>query len=99
MTITSVGQVGPVYGGNTKTTPASKPAKGDSVNISPEALEKAEQLRISEMIDAAPDVRAERVAELKKKINDPNYINEAVMRGTAEAIMDSLFPDSAGTVL
>jgi negative regulator of flagellin synthesis FlgM len=99
MTIPSVGQIGPVYGGNTKTSPASKPIKGDSVNISSEALEKAEALRIHEIVAAAPDTRAERIAELKQKINNPDYINEAMMRGAAEAILDSLFPGSASKVL
>ncbi|MDR3302647.1 MAG: flagellar biosynthesis anti-sigma factor FlgM [Spirochaetaceae bacterium] len=98
----SVGRINPleqVYGGNSKTRPAAKPTKGDSVSISPEAVEKAEQLRITELVSSAPDTRAERIAELKEKINSPSYINEAVLRETAESIVASLFPNADSTVV
>jgi negative regulator of flagellin synthesis FlgM len=98
MTIPRIGQVDQIYGGNNKTSPASKPVKGDSVSISSEALKKADELHINEIVAAVPDVRLERIAELKEKINDPAYINEAILRGAAENVIDSLFPDSGETV-
>jgi negative regulator of flagellin synthesis FlgM len=63
----------------------------DSINISSEAVEKAELYRAMELASAAPDVRADRVAELRAKINDPSYINDTVINATAEKLIDALF--------
>ena len=43
-----------------------------------------------EIAKAAPEVRSDLVAELKAKIQDPNYINEAVVSMTADRIIDQL---------
>jgi len=60
----------------------------DKVEISNAALEKSELDRIIEIVKSVPDVRADRVAEIKKKLEDPNYINDRVS-ATAEKIMES----------
>jgi negative regulator of flagellin synthesis FlgM len=70
--------------GNLKKTDAS-----DSVNISKEASELAENSKILEIVKNAPDVRIDRINELKAKINDPDYINNAIKNGVADKIMDS----------
>jgi negative regulator of flagellin synthesis FlgM len=67
---------------------------GDSVSISTEAKEKAERLRTLEIVVSSPDVRADRVAELKAKINDPSYINDTLIAGAADKIVDMLLPPS-----
>lgn len=92
MTIGRIGPLEQVYGGSGKVNSASKPVKGDSVSISKEALAKADHLHSLEIVDAAPNERAERIAELKTKINDPSYINETIIQQTAEKIIDVLFP-------
>ena len=61
----------------------------DSISLSSEAVEKAELYRAIELVSTAEDVRASRVAELKKKINDPSYINDTIIRATADRIMDA----------
>jgi negative regulator of flagellin synthesis FlgM len=61
----------------------------DSISLSSEAVEKAELYRTIELVSAAPDVRSERIAELKEKINDPSYINETIIKATADKIMDA----------
>ena len=63
--------------------------ENDSISLSSEAVEKAELLRAMELVSAAGDVRAERVAELKKKINDPSYINDTIIKATADRILDA----------
>ena len=63
--------------------------ENDSISLSSEAVEKAELLRAMELVTAAEDVRAERIAELKKKINDPSYINDTIIKATADRIMDA----------
>jgi negative regulator of flagellin synthesis FlgM len=77
-----------------KPSPGSKAEKargGDSVSISSDATQKAELYKTLELAKAAPDVRADRVAELKAKINDASYIDDAVVSITADKIIDQLF--------
>ena len=61
----------------------------DSISLSSEAVEKAELYKATELASAANDVRAERVAELRAKINDPSYINDTIIRATADKIMEA----------
>ena len=93
MTIDRIGSIDPIQ-------PEKKPGraervsespKTDSINISSEAQERAERLRVQEMAAASPEVRAERIAELKEKINDPAYINDKVINATADKLIDALF--------
>jgi negative regulator of flagellin synthesis FlgM len=62
----------------------------DSVSLSSEAVVKAELFKALELAKAAPDVRMDRVAELKAKLDDPNYINDAILNATADRILDQL---------
>ena len=93
MTIDRIGPLDPIQPGKRpgRADQVGGPPKADSVNISSEAQERAEILRVREMAQAAPDVRADRVAELKDKINDPSYINDAVLNATADRIIGDLF--------
>jgi len=63
--------------------------ENDSISLSSEAIEKAELFRTMELVSTADDVRAERVAELKAKINDPSYINDTIIKATADRIMEA----------
>lgn len=69
---------------------AERRSLGDSISISQDAATKAELFKAMEIAKASPDVRADRVAELKAKINDPSYIDDAVIDMTAEKIVDQL---------
>jgi negative regulator of flagellin synthesis FlgM len=91
MTIDRINPLEPIQPGKKsgKTGLAPKDIKSDSITLSQEALEKAELYRAMELVSAAEDVRAERVAELKKKINDPSYINDTIIKATAEKIADA----------
>ena len=52
----------------------------DSVSISNEALTRSEQKRIIEMVKSAPDVRADRIAEVKAKLAaNPNYFDDVAV--------------------
>jgi negative regulator of flagellin synthesis FlgM len=63
--------------------------QSDSISLSSEAVEKAELYRAIELVSAADDVRSARVAELKARINDPSYLNDAILRATADRVMDA----------
>ena len=62
----------------------------DSINISDEAREMAEAYYLSEVAAETPDVRANRVAEVRETIKDPAYLNPDVISSTADKILNSL---------
>jgi len=66
----------------------SGPVQSDSVNVSAEAKELSEVYSALEVSNAAPDVRADRVAEVMQKIKDPGYINKSVVDLVADRLMD-----------
>jgi negative regulator of flagellin synthesis FlgM len=70
---------------------AEKARGGDSISISSDAAQKADLYKAFELAKAAPELRSDRVAELKAKINEPSYINDAVVSMTADKIIDQLF--------
>jgi len=75
-----------------KPSPGGKPekARGDTIAISSDASEKGDLFRAIELAKAAPDQRPDRIAELKAKIDDPSYIDDAVLSMTADRIIDQL---------
>jgi negative regulator of flagellin synthesis FlgM len=92
MTIEPLGPIDPIHKLN-QTNKAARPQRNegkDSVSFSDEARLKAEVYRISEEVKATEDVRADRVAEVKQKLQDPNYIDDEVIDTVADRIMDML---------
>ncbi|AEE17907.1 flagellar biosynthesis anti-sigma factor FlgM [Treponema brennaborense] len=61
----------------------------DSISVSKEAQEMAEAYYLSEIAAETPDVRSDLVAQVKEKIQDPSYINSAVIDSVADRIMTS----------
>ena len=93
MTIDRIGSIDPIQPGKKpgRVSQVNESQGRDSISISSEAVEKAELFRTQELAAAAPELRAERVAELKEKINDPSYINDKVINATADRLIDTLF--------
>ena len=92
MPIEPLGPIDPIHklSQTNKTTRPQRSEGSDSVSFSDEARMKAEVYRISEEVKATEDVRADRVAEVKEKLQDPNYIDEDVLDTVADRIMDML---------
>ena len=92
MTIDRVGSIDPIQPGKKpgRANQVNQTPTKDSINISSEAVEKAELFRIRELAAAAPDIRTEKVEELKARINDPSYLNNEVINATADKIIDAL---------
>ena len=91
MTIDRIGSIDPIQPGkksgqNGRVSPQDK---ADSISLSAEAMEKGEIYQAMEIVSSASDIRADRIAELREKINDPSYINDTVLKATAEKIMDA----------
>ncbi len=61
----------------------------DSIEISSEARVLAEEMYLSEIAAGTPDVRADRVAQVKEKLQDPSYLSASVISSTADKIMES----------
>ena len=91
MTVNGIGPLEPIQPGKKpgRGGPVNQSEKTDSISLSPEAREQSELLRVKDLIMAAPDVRADRIAEMKKKVNDPSYISETLLKATADKIMDA----------
>ena len=90
MTIERVGFPDPV----SKPKKAERPTRPetsssvDSVNVSAWAREKAEIYNATEMAKASPDVRTDRIEEVKKKLDDPTYLSQKVIEELANRLME-----------
>ena len=90
MSIERLGPVDPVakFNKTQKTQRVDNKAQSDSVNFSDEARVQAELYKISEEVRLQPDVRADRVAEVQQKLQNPDYIDDKVLNTVADRIMD-----------
>ena len=91
MTIDRLGPVDPVskFNKSSRTEKAAPKDKSDAVSVSDEARNMSEMYKASEAVKAAPDVRMDRVEEVKLKLQNPNYIDDTVLNSVAEGIMKS----------
>ncbi len=93
MTIDRLNSIDPIRDPQ-KPSPGGKAEKargGDSISISSDAAQKADLFNALEAVKAAPETRSSRIEELKAKINEPSYIDDAVVSMTADRIIDQLF--------
>jgi len=67
----------------------SRKEKADVVSFSPGVREKGEIYQAQEIVFGVSDVRADRVEELQKKINDPSYLSQAIIGATADRLMQA----------
>ena len=90
MTIDRVGPVDPVQNLK-KTRGPDKPrvSEGaDTIHVSEEARSKAEVYQAAELAKGAPEIRWELVEAVKKRLQDPNYISDQVLKSVAERLME-----------
>lgn len=74
-----------------KTESTAKVSKEtDSISVSAEAKEMAELFYMDKVAKETPDVRADRIAEIKEKIKDPNYLNDAVINSAADKFLSAI---------
>jgi negative regulator of flagellin synthesis FlgM len=67
--------------------------KADSIQISSEAKNAAEVARYAKIVQDAPDIRADKVREIKARIEDGSYdrfTDDKVLRMVADKIANSL---------
>ena len=61
----------------------------DEISVSAEAKARAEELYLNQVAEETPDVRSELVEQIKLKIQDPSYLNEATIAATADRILSA----------
>ncbi|MDC7232298.1 MAG: flagellar biosynthesis anti-sigma factor FlgM [Spirochaetales bacterium] len=90
MTIDRIGPVDPLsrFNKTEKSARSEIKEKTDSIDVSSEAKKSAELLQTMESVKLAPDVREDRIAEVKARLQDPNYINDTVVNSVADKLMD-----------
>lgn len=62
----------------------------DDVQISEEARKLAEEQKIQDTIERAPDVREDKIAEIKAKMQSGAYNDPKIMEDVAEKLMKVL---------
>ena len=62
--------------------------KADAVSVSNEARVLSDANIALEAVRNAPDIREDKVDEVKKKFADPSYINNALLELVADRILD-----------
>jgi negative regulator of flagellin synthesis FlgM len=90
MNINSLGPVDPVSKQN-KTNKVVKPVSiegKDSIQISDNAKAMAEVYNAAETVKASPDVRIDRIEEVREKLKDPSYIDNKIIENVADSVMD-----------
>lgn len=92
MMIDKLGSIDPVqkYGKSENVSRPTSTARPDTIDVSPEARAKSEIYMATEIAKAAPEVRLDRVEEVKLKLQNPDYINDALLTAVAEGILKSL---------
>ena len=90
MTIERLGPIDPItrYERASKATRTPYVQGKDSIDVSEEAKAKAELLRVTELVKGSADIREDRIAEVRRNLEDPNYINDSVKGLVADRIMN-----------
>jgi negative regulator of flagellin synthesis FlgM len=91
MTVERIGPLDPTPNLKKSEKPSRLKTKNepDSINVSQEARSRAEVLKATEAVRTAPDVRVDRVEEMKRKLQDPSYPSQEIIEKVAEGIMKS----------
>jgi negative regulator of flagellin synthesis FlgM len=61
----------------------------DTISVSPEAKALSDAFYLSQVAKETPDVRSALIEEVRQKIQDPGYLNDAIFKSVAGKIADS----------
>ncbi len=64
--------------------------KNDSINISEEAKMLSEINKYKEIVKKLPDIRRDKVNEIKEKLKNESYMSEEIYKSVAEKLSDFL---------
>jgi negative regulator of flagellin synthesis FlgM len=69
---------------------------GDTIQISNEGIKAADQARMTQMIKETPDVRREKIAQIKQQIQDGTYdkhLDDKVLSLVADKLLTGIFSE------
>ncbi len=91
MTIERLGPVDPIqqYNKSDKVNKPQKTQSADSITVSDEAKLRSEIMQAIEMARDVPDIRQDRVEEVRAKLQDPSYIDDRVVDMVADEILSA----------
>jgi negative regulator of flagellin synthesis FlgM len=92
MMIDKLGYINPIDTvQSTQRTASTKPVspRPDTIALSTEAQEMAEAYYLAQVASETPDVRHDLVEQIKARIQDPGYLNSAVINSVADKLLDS----------
>lgn len=90
--------IGKVYGPSSiDALQNSKPVSGtrsgkhsaDEITISSDAKEMYEASKLDAIARETPDVRSDLIEQVKQKIKDPNYLNDAIFASAADSFLSA----------
>lgn len=89
MTIERLGPIDPVskFNKTEKSSRTEKRDETDSITVSSEAKTLGELYQVAESVKLTPDIRMDRVREVKEKLKDPNYLSGKVIESVADRLM------------
>lgn len=91
MDIKKTGFLNKIFGLQKKQNVASEPQmKKDSVSISDEARRMAEVNKYKQVLKEMPDVRREKVEEIKQKLQNESYKSGEIYKSLADKLSDFL---------
>jgi len=90
MTIDRLGPLDPLSQFNKSDKPekSNREITADSVAVSEEARHSAAIRQTADIVRSTPDVRMDRVEEVKAKLQNPDYIDDAVINTVADRLLD-----------
>lgn len=89
MSIERLGSTDPLaaYNKNQRVNRSHAGMGADSVSVSDEARAKGELYKLDAAVRSADEVRSDKVEAAKLKLQDPNYINDALLNSVADKLM------------
>ena len=93
MTVDRIGHLEPISPGKRtgRNERLGGTEKADTINLSAQAMEQAERYQVLELIKSAPELDEARIVELRQKLDDPSYLNEKVIKATADSLLNTWF--------
>ena len=87
--ISGINPINNVQGTRRTQEPTKTSSLTDTISVSNKAKEMAEMYYMNQVAAETPDVREDKIAEIREKLKDPSYLNNAVIASAAEHIMES----------
>ncbi len=92
MTIDKLNSINPInrYSQVQKKSEIMPPKQGDTISLSSAGLESAALQQAISIVRETPDVRQDRVDQVKANLEDPNYFSEELFSQLADKLLGNI---------